>query len=174
MAIKGGFDANDIAAQILSALDEVEDAGVKKAEDIGVSIGQAVRDGIVEGSKGLESDNVILINIEDKLLGLPTKKKNKKILKHVNNTKDYYPYEEEERNKDKVDNLYSPKEGLIKVMDEKCTSADLAEALKSNTKIIVSTIQKFRYILDETKNILDKSFARIIDEAHSSTSGKKV
>lgn len=33
------------------------------------------------------------------------------------------------------------KQGLIKVMDEKCTSADLAEALKSNTKIIVSTIQ---------------------------------
>lgn len=56
MAIKGGFDANDIAAQILSALDAVEDAGVKKAEDIGVSIGQAVRDGIVEGSKGLESE----------------------------------------------------------------------------------------------------------------------
>lgn len=26
----------------------------------------------------------------------------------------YYPYEEEERNKDKVNNLYSPKEGLIK------------------------------------------------------------
>lgn len=56
MAIKGGFDANDIAAQILSALDAVEDTGVKKAEDIGVSIGQAVRDGIVEGSKGLESE----------------------------------------------------------------------------------------------------------------------
>jgi hypothetical protein len=56
MAIKGGFDANDIAAQILSALDAVEDTGVKKAEDIGISIGQAVRDGIVEGSKGLESE----------------------------------------------------------------------------------------------------------------------
>lgn len=26
----------------------------------------------------------------------------------------YYPYEEEERNKDKVDNLYSPKESLCK------------------------------------------------------------
>ena len=63
---------------------------------------------------------------------------------------------------------------LIKVMDEKCTSSDLADALKSNTKIIVSTIQKFRYILDETKNILDRSFAIIIDEAHSSTSGKNM
>lgn len=66
------------------------------------------------------------------------------------------------------------KQGLIKVMDEDCTSLDLAEALKHNTKIVVSTIQKFRYILDETKNILDKSFAIIIDEAHSSTSGKNM
>lgn len=66
------------------------------------------------------------------------------------------------------------KQGLIKVMDEKCTSSDLADALKSNTKIIVSTIQKFRYILDETKNILNRSFAIIIDEAHSSTSGKNM
>lgn len=66
------------------------------------------------------------------------------------------------------------KQGLVKVMDEDCTSTDLAEALKHNTKIVVSTIQKFRYILDETKNILDKNFAIIIDEAHSSTSGKNM
>ncbi len=71
-------------------------------------------------------------------------------------------------------NAIDHKQGLIKVMDEKCNSADLAEALKSNTKIIVSTIQKFRYILDETKNILNRSFAIIIDEAHSSTSGKNM
>ena len=66
------------------------------------------------------------------------------------------------------------KQGLIKVMDENCTSSDLAEALKHNTKIVVSTIQKFRYILEETKNILNKNFAIIIDEAHSSTSGKNM
>lgn len=66
------------------------------------------------------------------------------------------------------------KAGLIKVMDEDCTSIDLGTALKGNTKIIVSTIQKFRYILDETKNILNKRFAIIIDEAHSSTSGKNM
>ncbi len=66
------------------------------------------------------------------------------------------------------------KQGLIKVMDDKCTSTDLAKAIENNTKIIVSTIQKFRYILDETKNILDRSFAIIIDEAHSSTSGKNM
>ena len=59
-------------------------------------------------------------------------------------------------------------------MDEDCSSADLADAIKHNYKIIVSTIQKFRYILDETKNITDKSFAIIIDDAHSSTSGKNM
>ncbi len=48
-------------------------------------------------SKGLESENVILINIEDSILGMPTQMKEEKILKYVNNTKDYYPFEEERR-----------------------------------------------------------------------------
>lgn len=48
-------------------------------------------------SKGLESDSVILINIEDNKTGMPTQLKEEKILKYVNNTKDYYPYEEERR-----------------------------------------------------------------------------
>lgn len=51
----------------------------------------------IHKSKGLESDNIILINVEDNLLGLPTKIKDEKILRFVNNTKDYYPYEEERR-----------------------------------------------------------------------------
>lgn len=66
------------------------------------------------------------------------------------------------------------KSGLIQVMDDKCTSADLARALKGNTKIIATTIQKFPYIVDEVKNLKDKKFAVIIDEAHSSTSGKNM
>ena len=51
----------------------------------------------IHKSKWLESEYVILINVEDNLLGLPTKIKDEKILKYVNNTKDYYPYEEERR-----------------------------------------------------------------------------
>ena len=43
------------------------------------------------------------------------------------------------------------KSGLIRVMDEKCTSADLADALSGNTKIIATTIQKFPYIVDNVK-----------------------
>ena len=64
------------------------------------------------------------------------------------------------------------KAGLIRVMDDKCTSADLAYELTHNTKIIATTIQKFPYIVDTVANLKDKRFAVIIDEAHSSTSGK--
>ena len=64
------------------------------------------------------------------------------------------------------------KAGLIRVMDDKCTSADLAIALKGNTKIIATTIQKFPYIVDSVSGLKEKSFAVIIDEAHSSTAGK--
>lgn len=62
--------------------------------------------------------------------------------------------------------------GLIKVMDDKCNSSDLARALNGNTKIIVTTIQKFPYITEQVRKLKDKHFAVIIDEAHSSTSGK--
>ena len=66
------------------------------------------------------------------------------------------------------------KSGFIKVMDDKCTSSDLAFALSGNTKIIATTIQKFPYIVDEVKNLKNKRFAVIIDEAHSSTAGKNM
>lgn len=64
------------------------------------------------------------------------------------------------------------KAGLIRVMDDKCNSADLAIALNGNTKIIATTIQKFPYIVDSVKGLEGKRFAVIIDEAHSSTAGK--
>ncbi len=64
------------------------------------------------------------------------------------------------------------KAGLIRVMDDKCNSADLAMALNGNTKIIATTIQKFPYIVDNVKGLKNKTFAVIIDEAHSSTAGK--
>ena len=51
----------------------------------------------IHRSKGLEANNVILINLEDNILGFPSKIKDEKILKYVNNTKNYYPYEEERR-----------------------------------------------------------------------------
>lgn len=66
------------------------------------------------------------------------------------------------------------KSGLIKVMNDKCNSRDLAIALNGNTKIIATTIQKFPYIVDEVDNLKNKKFAVIIDEAHSSTAGKEM
>lgn len=63
------------------------------------------------------------------------------------------------------------KAGLVKVMDEKCSSKDLADALNGNTKIIVTTIHKFMYIHDLVQELKNKTFAVIIDEAHSSTAG---
>lgn len=66
------------------------------------------------------------------------------------------------------------KAGLVRVMDEKCNSTDLAKALDGNTKIIVTTIQKFPYILDQVHDLKNKTFAVIIDEAHSSTAGKNM
>ena len=66
------------------------------------------------------------------------------------------------------------KSGFIRVMDEDCNSADLAKALEGNTKIIVTTIQKFPYIVGSVKDLADKHFAVIIDEAHSSTAGKNM
>lgn len=64
------------------------------------------------------------------------------------------------------------KAGLIRVMDDKCNSQDLAKALTGNTKIIATTIQKFPYIVDSVTELNKKHFAVIIDEAHSSTAGK--
>lgn len=64
------------------------------------------------------------------------------------------------------------KSGMIRVMDDKCTATDLAQALNSNVKIIGTTLQKFPFILDSVKNLKSKRFAVIIDESHSSTAGK--
>lgn len=66
------------------------------------------------------------------------------------------------------------KSGLIRVMDKQCTSTDLAAALQGRTKIIGTTLQKFPYVLDSVRQLKDRRFAVIIDEAHSSTSGKNM
>ena len=51
----------------------------------------------VHKSKGLEEENVIIINLEDNILGFPSKIKENDILKYVLQEKDIYPYEEERR-----------------------------------------------------------------------------
>lgn len=66
------------------------------------------------------------------------------------------------------------KPGMIAVIDDGKSSDDLRRALEGNTKIIATTIQKFRYIVENTRGLEKKTFAVIIDEAHSSTAGKNM
>ena len=51
-------------------------------------------------------------------------------------------------------------------------SGDLRKFIEEGKKIIVSTVQKFPFILDEIALDAGKTFAIIIDEAHSSQGGK--
>ena len=50
-------------------------------------------------------------------------------------------------------------------------SSELKAALENGKKIIITTIQKFPFIIDGIADLSDKRFAVIIDEAHSSQSG---
>ncbi|MDP3947473.1 MAG: DEAD/DEAH box helicase family protein, partial [bacterium] len=51
-------------------------------------------------------------------------------------------------------------------------SRDLQEALESGRNIIVTTIQKFPFVVDQIQKLEGQTFAVIIDEAHSSQSGQ--
>ncbi|MGQ1943969.1 type I restriction endonuclease subunit R [Ornithobacterium rhinotracheale] len=51
------------------------------------------------------------------------------------------------------------------------SSSELKDSLESGKRIIITTIQKFPYIVDGIANLSNKRFAVIIDEAHSSQSG---
>ncbi|WP_395789997.1 type I restriction endonuclease subunit R [Aquimonas sp.] len=51
-------------------------------------------------------------------------------------------------------------------------SGDLRKFIQDGKKIIVSTVQKFPFILDEIALDADRTFAIVIDEAHSSQGGK--
>lgn len=66
------------------------------------------------------------------------------------------------------------KNGEIYTLDEDKTSDDLRKALEGGTKIIATTIQKFPYIVKTVSALAGKTFAVIIDEAHSSTSGRNM
>jgi type I restriction enzyme R subunit len=62
--------------------------------------------------------------------------------------------------------------GVVKKIDE--SSSQLAEALAGETaKVIITTLQKFPFILDQAAQALaGRTFAVIVDEAHSSQTGE--
>lgn len=62
--------------------------------------------------------------------------------------------------------------GMLAQIGEGSTSQDLARALEGGAKIITTTIHKFGVIKDTIGGLPAKTFALIVDEAHSSQSGE--
>lgn len=62
-------------------------------------------------------------------------------------------------------------DGTVVKIDKSKTSKDLLEAINDNKKIIITTLQKFPIIYQEIES-KGKKFAVIIDEAHSSQTGR--
>jgi len=60
--------------------------------------------------------------------------------------------------------------GVVEAITE--GSSQLKTALEDGKKIIITTVQKFPFIMDEIGELQGKRFAIIIDEAHSSQSGE--
>ena len=63
-------------------------------------------------------------------------------------------------------------EGLVEAIDEKKTSQNLKDAINNGVRIIITTLQKFPVIYDEVDRVPGRKFAVIVDEAHSSQTGK--
>lgn len=61
------------------------------------------------------------------------------------------------------------KDGVVQKIDE--NSKQLAEAIKSGSNIVVTTLHKFSFILDEIGELENRNYAVIVDEAHSSQTG---
>lgn len=61
-------------------------------------------------------------------------------------------------------------EGVVVKIDQ--SSSQLADALNTGKKIIVTTLQKFPFILEKIGDLSGKKFAIIVDEAHSSQTGE--
>jgi len=61
-------------------------------------------------------------------------------------------------------------DGVVVKIDN--NSTQLADALNTGKKIIITTLQKFPFIIEKINDLAGKCFAVIVDEAHSSQSGK--
>jgi len=60
--------------------------------------------------------------------------------------------------------------GVVKKIDQH--SGQLAEALRDGTRVIITTLQKFPFVLDQAHDLPNRRYAVIIDEAHSSQTGE--
>lgn len=65
---------------------------------------------------------------------------------------------------------FEHKMGVVEKIDK--NSAQLADAIRNGTNIIITTLQKFPVIIDDVKDIPGRNYAVIVDEAHSSQTGE--
>lgn len=65
---------------------------------------------------------------------------------------------------------FEHKSGMVQKIDR--DSNQLANALGYGTNIIITTLQKFPFIIDKVGELPDRKYAVIIDEAHSSQGGE--
>lgn len=65
---------------------------------------------------------------------------------------------------------FEHKDGVVQKIDK--DSQQLADALSAGSNIIITTLQKFPFILDKIGELPSRKYAVIIDEAHSSQGGE--
>jgi type I restriction enzyme R subunit len=65
---------------------------------------------------------------------------------------------------------FEHKDGVVQKIDK--DSQQLADSIKAGSNIIITTLQKFPYILDKIGELPNRKYAVIIDEAHSSQGGE--
>lgn len=91
----------------------------------------------IHKSKGLQSDYVFIIGLNNNKNGFPNKIKDHDILKYVNNYKDYYPYEEERR--------------LFYVAFTRCKKKVYLFIQKDNESIFIKEIKRYKSIVIREK-----------------------
>ncbi len=64
---------------------------------------------------------------------------------------------------------FEHKAGVVQKIDE--NSGQLAQALNDGVPVIITTLQKFPFVMQKVGKLGNRKFALIIDEAHSSQSG---
>ena len=65
---------------------------------------------------------------------------------------------------------FEHKSGVVQRIDK--DSQQLANAIGSGTNIIITTLQKFPFVIDKVGDLPERKYAVIIDEAHSSQGGE--
>jgi type I restriction enzyme R subunit len=65
---------------------------------------------------------------------------------------------------------FEHKDGVVKKIDQ--NSSQLADSLTSGTPIIITTLQKFPFVIQKVGDLKERTYAVVVDEAHSSMGGQ--